>query len=50
MTRDQFITMMAGLIGELALDHEEHTGISGEENMSFESWVGEITSLYENTR
>lgn len=50
MNRDQFIALMRDMLTEMESDHEEHTGVSSSEQMSFEYWIHDVQSLYDNTR
>lgn len=49
MNREAFILIMTKLLTELKEDHEEHTGITSNEEMSFIQWMDELNNLYENT-
>lgn len=48
-TRAEFIDRMKDMLKEMEADHEEHTGITAFEAGTFLFWVGELTSLEENS-
>ena len=50
MNREQFITHIREMLPEFQDDHEACTGIDSSERHSFEFWLGELQSLFENTR
>lgn len=47
-TRRQFVAHLSNLTTELEQDHEEHTGVGPDDEMSFEHWLYEVSSLNDN--
>ncbi len=48
--RGTFCCVLEALVAEFENDHEEHTGVSDTDRMTFHQWVQELMNLYENTR
>lgn len=48
MNRAEFLAKARQLLDELEVDHEEHTGHSDTDTMSWDEWVQELTNAYEN--
>lgn len=49
MNRREFARLAKKLIDELVADHEEHTGVTETEQMTFKEWLDELDNLHTNT-
>lgn len=50
MKRAEFLARARQLLDDMEQDHEEHTGVTATDEMSFGQWMIEIESAHENTK
>lgn len=49
MTRARFLNRVSNLLAHFEEDHEEHTGITDTDEMTFLDWLLEINAAHDNS-
>lgn len=49
MKRREFLDTCRRLLTNMEFDHEEHTGIDEDHEMTFKDWLSEVAAAEENT-